>query len=180
MSLSNLGLVAAANGDHFQAIKHYKVALQYRGRASDPVGEANTWNNLGDAYRNTQDYAEAASAYGAALRLARQSDSTPDRFRAIDGLAPVHSSAVGRYGYAFELLDERLELAQKLNNGPQKLVSLQSMAELYEDIGNERAARNLYWRAIAVAREIEDTRTEIELLSRISRMGFFKEELYRN
>lgn len=177
LSSSNLGLVAAASGEHLKAIKHYRVALPYRGRASDPIGEANTWNNLGDSYRAVKDYDEAASAYGAALRLARQSDSTPDRLRAIDGLVPAHSTAVGRYGYAFELMDERFQLAQEMSSGPQQLTTLQSIAELYEEIGNEQAARNFYWRAIAVARQIDDTRTEIELLSRISRMGFFEEEL---
>ena len=171
LSLSNIGLVAAESGDYTQAIKQYKSALLFRNRASDAAGEASTWNHLGDAYRAVKNYREAASSYGAALRLARQARDPRNRLRAIDGLAPAHSAAVGRYGYAMELLDERLEVARELENLPQQLASLHSLAKLYEEINNPVKAVGLYRRTLALARQLEDVRVENEVMNSLIRLG---------
>jgi len=173
LSLSNIGLVAAESGDYSQAIKQYKAALKFRRRASDAVGEAVTWNHLGDVHQAIEEYKEAAAAYGAALRLARQARDPGNRLRAIDGLAPAHQAAVGRYGYAVELLGERLAVSRDLENLPQQLISMHSLAKLYEEMNEPETALRFYRLALALARQLEDVQVENEVMNTLIRLGDF-------
>lgn len=77
LSLSNLGWVAAGLGDCEAAIKSCEV---FRRQAADPTGEANTLNNLGEAYHATGNYPEASLNCGMALQLAKQSFDFRNQF----------------------------------------------------------------------------------------------------
>ncbi len=174
LSLSNLGLIAATKRDYNQAIKRYEAALTWRRRAADPTGEANTLNNLGDAYRAAGNYDEAIANYGSARLLARQSVDFRNHFRAIDGLVAAHSS-VGRYFRAAALLDERLELAQKIENPRQELISLRSIAQFYRILEDYPVAEEFYRRAIALARDLGDLKEETRLLDELQLVWRAKE-----
>ncbi|AFY42709.1 lipopolysaccharide assembly protein LapB [Nostoc sp. PCC 7107] len=169
LSLSNLGLVSARSGDYNQAIKLYETALTYRRQKNDPIGEANTLNNLGDAYLAAGNYPDTIGTYGLAMRLARINGDRTIQLRAIDGLVKAHTS-VGRNERAFELLQERLVIAQELQNLPEQLKTFESYAEFYEQLGNYSTAKNFYERAIAIANSIEDTKRELVLKDRLTKL----------
>ncbi|MBD2440066.1 lipopolysaccharide assembly protein LapB [Nostoc sp. FACHB-110] len=169
LSLSNLGLVAARLGNYNQAIKLYETALTYRRQKGDLIGEANTLNNLGDAYLAAKNYPDTISAYGLAMRMAKMNGDSTIQLRAIDGLVKAHSS-VGRNERAFELLQERLILAQELQNLPEQLKSFVSYAELYEQLGNYPTAKNFYERAIAIAHTLDDSQRELALKDRLTKL----------
>ena len=65
---------------------------------------------------------------------------------------------------------EKKILAQELQNLPEQLKSFVSYAELYEQLGNYSTARNFYERAIAIAHTIEDTKRELVLKDRLTKM----------
>ncbi len=69
--MSNLGLVTARLGDYNKAIKLYENALIFRRQTGDAIGEANTLNNLGDAYLAAGNYQDTIGTYGAAMRIAK-------------------------------------------------------------------------------------------------------------
>lgn len=169
LSWSNLGLAAARLGEYNKAIKFYETALTYRRQVRDPLGEANTYNNLGDAYFATGDYQNTIAAYGRALRLANASRDRINELRSIDGLVAAHVS-VERYERAFELLAQRLNLAQQMQNLPEQLVSFESYARTYERLGKYQTARNFYERAAIIARNLQDSKKEVQLLDRITQI----------
>lgn len=133
--------------DYEAAIKRYEAALVFRRLAADTTGEANTLNNLGDAYNATGNYQEASLNYGMALQLAKQSFDFRNQFRAIDGLV-ASSSSLGRYSRAFQLLDERLKLAWEQESRRQELVTLRSFARLYLQVEEYPKARSFYRQAV--------------------------------
>lgn len=174
LSLSNLGLAAFGSRDYNQAIRLYEEALIYRNRAGEPIGKANTLNNLGDAYRartphpvpRSQDFRDIIGAYGAAMRVAEAALDRPNQYRAIDALVSLYSST-GQYIRAFELLEDRLALDRSTENRRQEITTLQSLAKLYLLVGKYGEARKSYRDAIAVARVLQDARTEAILLGEV-------------
>jgi tetratricopeptide (TPR) repeat protein len=124
---------------------------------------------LGDAFSATKNYSETIASYGAALRLATQSRDRSNQFRAIDGLVAAHGNA-GRYERAFDLLQQRLNLARSLQSPQQKLISFRSLAQLYERTGNSSVARSYYQQAITIARELGDAKQEVAITDQLSRV----------
>lgn len=178
LSLSNLGLATARLGDYNKAIKLYETALTFRRQIGDPIAEANTYNNLGEAYLAIGDYQNTIGTFGYAMRLAKMSRDTPkalssayrtNEFRAIDGLVAAHS-AIGRNERAFELLTQRLALANKLQSPQEELKTFESYALYYEKQGNYQTARNFYERAIVLSRTLEDSQKEVLLIDRLTQM----------
>ncbi|MGD1900974.1 MAG: tetratricopeptide repeat protein [Geitlerinemataceae cyanobacterium] len=168
-SLNNLGLVEVARGDFFAAIVRYETALKWHWEAEMVTGEASTYNNLGEAYWETDDYENTIGAYGAALTIARDSLDFDNFYRAIDGLVVAHQS-VGRFFRAQDLLEERLELARRETDSAQELQTLRGFASLYTIAGEYDAAIRFYEGAIALAREIGDRPSELRLSSDLAQV----------
>lgn len=171
LSLSNLGLATASAGDYYQAIKRYEEALIFRRRGDDPLGEANTQNNLGDAYLATEKYRDSLLAYRAAQRLGRQTRDRSTQIRAIDGQVAIYSR-LRQYPVAFELLDQRLTLAQESQNLRQELRTLALLAQLYQASGNNPTAQTFYERAIILARSLGDQQQEAFLINDLAQIRF--------
>lgn len=169
LSLSNLGLASARLGEHNKAIKYYEQALDYRWLINDPVGRATTHNSLGDAHFATGNYHKSTVAYGTAMRLAKRGGDRVNELRAIDGLITAHAS-VEQYELAFQLLGQRLEIAQQMRNLPEQLVSYEAYGRMYERVGNYRTARNFYQQAVVIARNLEDSRKEVQILDRLTQI----------
>jgi tetratricopeptide (TPR) repeat protein len=99
------------------------------------VGEANTRNNLGDAYRAAKLQNDAVVSYRSALLLAENSRSIPDQFRALRGLAQSYLAS-RQYLQASKTLDQHLTLAQTEGNRREELISLRLSAQLYKTTGS--------------------------------------------
>lgn len=63
-----MGLVVARLGDYNKAIKLYENALIFCRQTGDAIGEANTLNNLGDAYLASANYQDTIATYGTAMQ----------------------------------------------------------------------------------------------------------------
>lgn len=102
-------------------------------------------------------------------RAISHSRDRTNELRVIDGLVTAHS-AVGRYERAFDLLEQRLTLAKELQNLREELKSFEFYAQLYKQQGNYLTARNFYERAIILARTLEDSKQEVQLLDQLTKM----------
>jgi tetratricopeptide (TPR) repeat protein len=115
------------------------------------------------------NYADTISSYGAALRIAKDTRDRTNYLRAIDGLVTAHSS-VGRYERAFDLLEQRLIAARELQNLREEFKSFITYGQLYEQLNNYLTARNFYERALVLAKTLEDSKQEIFLVDKLTKL----------
>ncbi|BAY91970.1 MULTISPECIES: tetratricopeptide repeat protein [unclassified Tolypothrix] len=169
LSLSNWGLVNARVGNYSKAIKLYETALSFRRQSGDVIGETNTLNNLGDAYFAMGNYDDTIGTYGAALRIAKTTGDRTNYVRAIDGLVTAHSS-VGRNERAFDLLEQRLAMARDSQNLKEEFGVFMTYAKIYEKLNNYLTARNFYERALVLARTLEDSKQEVFLVDKLTKL----------
>lgn len=165
LSLSNLGLVAYSLGKYDQAIQIYQQARTLRGQAGDP-GEANTLNNLGDAYRAVRNYRSSLISYRQALFVSQNSVDRANQFRALSGLTQAFYG-LGQNSNASETLDQRLALALDQNDSRQIISTLKDFAKFYRAKGDYTAADSYYQQAYAVAQTSGDTQAQQGLLTEI-------------
>jgi tetratricopeptide (TPR) repeat protein len=139
-------------------VRYYNQATTYRRQARDVLGEANTQNNLGDAYRAMANYRRAAGAYETARVLSLQSLDRPSEIRAIEGLGYAYEG-MGLSTVAIDYLERRLALARADNNAPEILEALRTIAAYYRRNNDFINTENYYQQSIAVAELIGDQPT---------------------
>ena len=166
LSLSNLALAAMARGNAQEAVKLYESAANYRYQGRDRLGEANTLNGLGYAYRSLFQLSDAIGAYRLALRTGRELDNPSVQLRAIDGLLAIYLSR-GDLQDARTLLDQRVALTAGQTDQGQQLNTLRLLGEYYEQIGQPRLAENFYEQALAIAQLLEDSQAVVLLHNRL-------------
>ncbi|ASC73732.1 hypothetical protein XM38_047040 [Halomicronema hongdechloris C2206] len=169
LSLSNLGLVAAIQGQWQDARKYYETAAGYRYTAADWAGEAHTSNGLGDVYQALDQESAAIGAYRLALRLARDVNDVAVQLRAIDGLLPIYLDR-NELTTVRRLIDQRLALTLGAND-PQTVVSLMYAGDYYRRSGDIAAARTLYYRGMQLAAALEMKLEQADLANRLVQLG---------
>jgi tetratricopeptide (TPR) repeat protein len=154
LSWSNLGLVAYQSGRYAEALQRYQLAKPlHRYADADPVAEAESQNDMGDAFLAVNNGYEAAIAYRQALFLADQARDRPNQFRAMTGLVIAYE-AQQQLGNASDLLTRRLGLATEQKNSLETIKSLQLLAQFYNRRGDTVAADSYYQQAIALAKAV--------------------------
>jgi tetratricopeptide (TPR) repeat protein len=141
--------------------------------SSNPLGEGNTRNNLGDAYRAANIPREALISYQGALRVAQTSRDVPNEFRALRGLVQSYSD-LGEYETALKVLDQHIALAQQEKNPSEELFSLGLAAKLSQAIGNLSNAQTFYQQAIALAGALGDTQQEALLRNDLAQIIYYQ------
>lgn len=169
LSLSNLGLVAAIQGQWQDARKYYETAARHRYIAADWVGEAHTSNGLGDVYLALDQESAAIGAYRLALRLARDANDVAVQLRAIDGLLPIYLER-NELTTVRSLVDQRLALTLGANNA-QTVFSLMYAGDYYQRSGDVSAARTLYSRALELAAALDMKQQQANLANRLIQLG---------
>ena len=170
LSLSNLGLVATAQGKLNDARKYYEVAANYRARARDYAGQANTDSNLGDIYLSMGKTRQAIGAYRLSLSLAKDLNAPYLQLRALDGLISIYRNQ----GVPSELeayLRDRIDLTVATNDDWQRLVTLRTLGEIYEEQGNLTAAYESFQKAMAIAVQLDRKTVQGDLSNRIRRIS---------
>ena len=166
LSLSNLGLIAAAQGKINDARKYYEVAANYRARARDFAGQANTDSNLGDVYLASGQIRKAIGAYRLSLSLARDIDNPYIQMRALDGLIAIYRQRnepreLSRY------LRDRIALTVSTGDDWQRLVTLRTLGEIYEETGDLEKAYEAFGQAFSLAQSMERKTVQAELSNRL-------------
>lgn len=166
LSLSNLGLIAAAQGLENEAREYYETAANYRARARDYAGQSNTDSNLGDVYLSAGQTARAIGAYRVALTLAREVDDAYLQIRAIDGLIQAYRDRNEPHMLS-EYLGDRIALTIRTGDDWQRLMTLKTMAELEQDAGEWATAQDLFGRALTLAIALNRKQVQAELTNRL-------------
>ena len=164
--MSNLGLISAARGQINDARKYYEVAANYRARARDYAGQANTDSNLGDVYLATGSLRQAIGAYRLSLSLAQDIDDPYIQLRALDGLIAIYRRR-NEPQMLFDYLEERIALTVRTGDEWQRLLTLKTLGEIYEDNGELPLAYEKFARARTIARNLERKSLEAELSNRM-------------
>ncbi len=167
LSLSNLGLVSNVQGDYSAAIDFFVAAGNLRARVGDQIGQANTNNNLGDAYRANGEDGRALGAYRLALRLSRDlgnSDST--QLHALNGLIDVYIDRADWPQMRY-YLDERIALVNRSESEWQQLVNLRYLGIYYSAIDELPEAQLAYRQALSLARSLEQKTLEGDITNRL-------------
>jgi tetratricopeptide (TPR) repeat protein len=170
LSLSNLGLIATANGQMNDARKYYEVAANYRARARDYVGQANTDSNLGDVYLAAGLTREAVGAYRLSLSLARELNEPYIQMRALDGLIALYRQ-LDEPRELTSYLSDRIELTLATGDDWQRLVTLRTLGEIHAENGNLTAAYESYQRALALAIQLDRKQVQGDLANRIQALS---------
>ena len=166
LSMSNLGLIATAQGKVNDARKYYEVAANYRARARDFAGQANTDSNLGDVYLATGQMLKAIGAYRLSLSLASDIDDPYLQMRALDGLIAVYRQReepreLSRY------LENRIALTVSTGDDWQRLITLRTLGEIYEENGDLEQAYQAFGQAFSLAQQLERKPIQAELSNRL-------------
>ena len=166
LSLSNLGLVSAANGQLNDARKYYEVASGYRARARDYLGQANTDNNLADVYLAMGRTRQATTTYQGSLSLAQDQGDLYLQLRALDGLIAIHrrDNASRRLS---DYLNQRIQISAETGDQWQRLVTLRTLGEIYEETGDLSAARSAFQQAMQIAGVLNRKPVEADLSNRV-------------
>jgi tetratricopeptide (TPR) repeat protein len=155
LSWGNLGLVSYQSGRYAEALQRYQSAKQLQRYAdADPVAEAESQNDMGDAFRAVNNAYEAAITYRQALFLANDARDRPNQFRALTGLVIV-AEAQQQLSVASDRLNQRLALATEQNNSLETIKSLQLWAQFYQRRGDVVAADSYYQQAIELAKAVK-------------------------
>ena len=170
LSLSNLGLIAAAQGLENDARKYYETAADYRARARDYAGQANTDSNLGDIYLANGQTMRAIGAYRVSLSLAKQVDDPYLQLRAIDGLIRAHRDR-NEPDRLPEYLDSRIALTIRTGDDWQRLMTLKTMAEIRQEAGEWAVAQDLFGRALTLAISLNRKPVQAELTNQLRRLS---------
>ena len=166
LSMSNLGLIAQAQGQINDARKYYEVAASYRARARDYAGQANTDSNLGDVYLASGQIIEAIGAYRLSLSLAKQVDDPYLQLRALDGLIGIYlerNEPTELAGY----LNERIALTQLTGDDWQRLLTLQTLGEIHEQQGDLQLAHESFSLALSLAQAMDRKSVQAEITNRL-------------
>ncbi len=170
LSLSNLGLIAAAQGLENDARKYYETAANYRARARDYAGQANTDSNLGDIYLEGGQTTRAIGAYRVSLTLAKQVDDPYLQLRAIDGLIRAYRDRNEPQRLP-EYLDSRIALTIRTGDEWQRLITLKTMAEIKQEAGELAAAQDLFGRALTLAIGLNRKQVQAELTNQLRQLS---------
>ncbi len=92
-ALSNLGLLHGQQGQHRQAIDHFRQALTLYRRLGNRAGEAEAHNGLGEVLWSAGDAGEARTEHSAALTQAIETGYWYEQVRAHDRLAYAYQAA---------------------------------------------------------------------------------------
>ncbi len=166
LSMSNLGLIAAAQGQINDARKYYEVAADYRERARDYAGQANTDSNLGDVYLASGQIAAAIGAYRVSLTLSRDIDDPYLQLRAIDGLIAIYRDR-NEPTELSNYLNERVALTLRTGDDWQRLLTLRTLGDIYQQQGDLREAHNALNLALGLARSMDRKQIQAELTNRL-------------
>ncbi|MEO0646076.1 MAG: tetratricopeptide repeat protein, partial [Cyanobacteria bacterium J06650_10] len=166
LSMSNLGLIAAAQGNINDARKYYEVAAGYRARARDYAGQANTDSNLGDVYLAGGQIIEAIGAYRLSLSLARQVDDPYLQLRALDGLIAIYRDR-NEPTELSSYLNDRIALTHRTGDDWQRLLTLQTLGEIHEQQGDLRLAHESFSLALSLAQAMDRKQVQAELTNRL-------------
>ncbi|WP_346136839.1 AfsR/SARP family transcriptional regulator [Streptomyces carpaticus] len=152
-SLVNLGNAYASLGDHFEALRQYRLAQE--GGAGGWVLHRAALCNSGISLQLLGRYEEAAQAMRTALALCQEHGDRTNEGNILSGLAEV-SLQLGEEDRAYEEARRALGLARETGYRLVESHALRVLGQLHERRAEPERALHHHIRAEAIAREVGD------------------------
>ena len=148
--LRALGKIAGQLGDYDSAVRRAgQAAAEYRA-LGDAAGEASALNNLGVAQLYSGAYDSAESSLARAVSLSATAGNREGQAEQLSNLANVYYFQA-RYLEGLEAYGRALDLARRAASEPwaarRRVVVLINMATVYQRLGQDATAMDLYRRA---------------------------------
>jgi CHAT domain-containing protein/tetratricopeptide (TPR) repeat protein len=180
----SLGLANARLGKLSEALKFYEAALKIYQAEGDSFLEARTLNNMGGAYGVLGEHDKALELYGKAVTLLRE---LKDQYREgilINNIGQIYND-LGDWQKAKENYEQALSIYKSLLKREDWTVcgeslseqnasvcnaaasSLDNVGELYNTLGDSRAALELFKESLPIRRSLKQPRGIGSTLSRI-------------
>lgn len=176
-SLDLLGSVLCAQGDYLNALQSYQESLKLVEAAKYPPGIFGVLNNLGLVYTDLGDYDSAIATFERSLQLLGDSKNSSLNI-VLTNLANAYTSQ-GNYAKALHYLNQSIELGKTLRNPIRQAISLNTLARLYVEQGDERLAEDCYRQALALRKDTKPDASLADLLGNygiwLARKGRYEE-----
>ena len=129
--------------------------------------------NIGLYYQKTEDYSNAFINYGKALDIAVDLKNIIDQSACFNNIGILYRR-IGNFSRSLEYLKRALSLDTELDNKSYVAQDLNNIGTTFrqksEQIGDESFMKNAldyYFESLQIARTVQDTKTEIEVLNNI-------------
>lgn len=142
-SLNNLARALSLTGQHEEAIKNYKEALDMVRKVGNQKFEAAWLGNLGNVYMRLKNYHEAAKYFEQAIRVSREIDDKHSEGRHY-GLLGAAYSGLGNQNNAVRYLEKALSFEE---------IDIAVRATHLANLGNAYAFKGQRKKAISLIRE---------------------------
>jgi tetratricopeptide (TPR) repeat protein len=145
-------------GEHKEAIKFYDKTIEIYKKTLPPnhLNFANTYNNIGEVYRNMGDYPKALSFHEKALEIDQKSlpPNHPDLGGDYNDIGNVYLN-MGDYPKALSSSEKALEIKKQSlpPNHPSLAISYNNIGAVYEKKGDYSKARSFYERAVNIGQQ---------------------------
>lgn len=149
------------------AVSQYQAALALRRQMNDPVGEAHTLVDLGNAYRRSAAYKSARPHFERALALFRGAGDRVGESRALYSIGFALATA-GDYQGAMPFYEQALAIQRADGDRPREAATLNALGGAYDRLGDYDKALEFYQGAARLYVELGDADTRALILNNVS------------
>ena len=164
------GIVAYRREQLADAALHFSETLALARAQKDPRAQAQSLNDMGNAYRRTGDFAQALESFTASLALREALGETEAAAAVLNNLGNV-SQDLGDYAAAQDWLERALAIYRK-QDAPRSVAHvLESLALNDRHAGRDEAARTKFVEAWNVFEAQGATRDQLRVATQIARLS---------
>lgn len=142
-------------GDHDQALKMYKEALQLERDLGNESLQAICLNNIGSVYSEKGQFDDALTYFQQALQLREKSNVPQDIVEAVHNLGDA-SAEIGQYDQAISQYLRALDLRRKMGDKRGAAIESYSLGKLFDYQGRFGAALKSKEDALKTFRDLKD------------------------
>ena len=150
-----LGVMKQEHGEYGEAIAYYEKSIEIEEKQIPRRDQnlANSYNNIGDVYRNTRDYAKALSSHKKALAIYRKSlpSTHPDLAMSYNNIGGVYGS-MGDHPKALSFYKKALEIKEQSlpSTHPSLAMSYNNIGLVYDSMGDYPKALSFYEKTLTI------------------------------
>lgn len=156
-SLYQQGIQHFRAGQLQPAIQAWQSAQRLYRQQQNLKAIAQTWDNLGMAFRTLGDYTQAIAAYQQQFALVQQLNDRPAIANVLANLGSIYR-ILGNYQEALRFTQRSLELRRVLNDRPGEGLVLANLGNIQAELGKYETAIDLHQRSLAISQEVRDWR----------------------
>lgn len=159
---NNIAGVHIQQGDHGTALPYFEQALVLNRPLRDPRSESSLHNNIGICHLEMGQHERAEEYFLKALAVRREVGDLAGQAQVLNNLGKNQAQR-GRFALARGHYEQALALGRSTGNRESVVITLESLAQVLDTLGDHRAALRTYkaYKALNDSLYNADTRTTI-------------------